>query len=76
MARQQGPWAPEDDETKGENYTYNARRCYELGLHLTFGANGQIVVIKHRVKRGVSETIYKWTGAQPQLPPKAERTEH
>lgn len=52
---------------KGENYEMNMGRLHELGIHLTLGPNGQILVIKRRVARGQSETLYKWTGPQPQL---------
>lgn len=69
-------WDPEDYATRGENYTMNSAKLYELGLHLTIAANGQVMVIKHKVARGVSETLYKWDGDQPQLPLKSERTEH
>lgn len=61
-------WGDEDIHNRGENYTMNSARLSELDLHLTLGANGQVVVIKRKVKRGVSETLYKWTGPQPQLP--------
>lgn len=69
-------WDPEDYENKGENYTQNSVRLYELGIHLTIGPNGQVLGIKHKQSRGVSETLYKWTGDQPQLPFKDDRTEH
>lgn len=69
-------WSPEDYENKGENYTQNSAKLYELGIFLTLGANGQVVVVKHKVGRGASETLYKWTGPQPQLPPRNRRTEH
>ena len=61
-------WDPEDYETVGENYEMNSVRLNELGISLTMGANGQVIAIKHRVSRGVSEPLYKWTGPQPQLP--------
>lgn len=51
---------------KGFNHEKNAMRLAELGLHLTLGPNGQILVVKRRVARGQSETLYKWTGDQPQ----------
>jgi hypothetical protein len=70
MARQH------DDNMQGENYWQNGEMLRELGIHLTIGANGQVLGIKHSVKRGVSTDLYKWTGAQPQLPKRAERTEH
>jgi hypothetical protein len=79
MAKARNPndkWSPEDYEIRGENYTMNSVRLHELGLSLTIGANGQVMVIKHRVSRGASETLYKWSGDQPQLPPRSERTEH
>ena len=60
-------WDAEDYRTRGENYEMNSVRLHELGLHLTMGANGQVLVIKRRVERGHSETLYKWTGNQPQL---------
>lgn len=61
-------WSDEDIHNRGENYEMNSARLSELDLHLTLGPNGQVIVIKRRVKRGVSETLYKWTGTQPQLP--------
>jgi len=61
-------WSEDDYHNRGENYEQNSARLYELGLHLTLGANGQVIAIKHRRSRGNSETLYKWTGAQPQLP--------
>lgn len=79
MARSRHPddkWSPEDHATRGENYVMNSVKLFELGLHLTIAANGQVMVIKHKVGRGVSETLYKWEGDQPQLPLKSERTEH
>ena len=66
-------WDESDIHNRGENYEQNSMRLYELGLHLTIGPNGQVLVIKHSAKRGVSETLYKWTGAQPQLPIKVTR---
>lgn len=65
-----------DDNMQGENYWQNGERLRELGIHLTIGANGQIVGIKHSEARGVSEPLYKWTGLQPQLPVRSKRTEH
>jgi len=59
--------AAEDDMNKRENHDLNENRLAELGIHLTIGSNGQVLVIKNRVSRGVSETLYKWTGEQPQL---------
>ena len=56
-----------DDNMQGENYWQNGERLRELGIHLTFGANGQIIGIKHSQQRGLSEPLYKWTGPQPQL---------
>lgn len=56
-----------DTDMQGENYWQNGELLRELGIHLTFGANGQILGIKHSVKRGVSVPLYKWTGHQPQL---------
>ncbi len=61
MARQH------DNDMRGENHWWIGELCRELGIHITFGANGQIVGLKHSVKRGVSTTLYKWTGPQPQL---------
>lgn len=66
-------WDESDIHNRGENYEQNSMRLHELGLHLTLGANGQVIVIKHTVKRGVSETLYKWTGTQPQLPTRVTR---
>ena len=60
-------WGDEDIRNRGENYEMNSARLRELGVDLTLGANGQIMVIKHRVARGRSETLYKWHGPQPQL---------
>jgi hypothetical protein len=51
---------------KFENFEQNTAKLAELGLDFTMGANGQILVIKRQVMRGVSETLYKWTGEQPQ----------
>lgn len=65
MARDR--WAEEDFKSQGQHYEMNNVRLAELGLSLTLGANGQVLVIKHRVSRGVSENLYKWTGPQPQL---------
>jgi len=62
MARQH------DDNMRGENYWWNGELCRELGIHITFGANGQIIGIKHSEKRGVSTPLYKWQGPMPQLP--------
>ncbi len=70
MARQH------DDMMRGENYWMNGEMLRELGIHLTMGANGQIIVVKHSKQRGVSTTLYKWEGDQPQLPTRSERTEH
>ena len=70
MARQH------DDNMQGENYWQNGEMLRELGIHLTIGANGQVLNIKHSVKRGVSTNLYKWNGVQPQLPARSERTEH
>lgn len=67
-------WDPEDYKAVGENHEQNNVRLFELGISLTLAANGQIVSIKHRVSRGVSETLYKWNGPQPQLP--KQRTTH
>jgi len=69
-------WDPEDYENRGENYTMNSVRLFELGISLTIGPNGQVLGIKHKVKRGASEELYKWTGEQPQLPTRSKRTEH
>lgn len=60
-------WDDDDYRTRGENYEMNSVRLHELGIFLTIGANGQVLGIKRRVDRGVSETLYKWTGDQPQL---------
>jgi len=65
-----------DDFMRGENYWQNGERLRELGIHLTIAANGQVMVIKHSESRGLSTTLYKWEGDQPQLPPREERTEH
>ena len=61
-------WDPEDYQNRGENHEKNDVRLYELGISLTLAANGQVMAIKRRVARGQSETLYKWTGPQPQLP--------
>lgn len=52
-------------------YSIAEQRMAELGLYLTLGPNGEVLVIKRRVGRGASETLYKWDGKQPQqvLPP-------
>lgn len=60
-------WDDSDKEIRGENYTMNGGRLNELGIDLTIGANGQVLVVKHKVSRGVSETLYKWGGDQPLL---------
>lgn len=65
-----------DDNMQGENYWQNGDALRELGIHLTIGANGQVLGIKHSSQRGVSQDLYKWTGEQPQLPPRHLRTEH
>lgn len=65
-----------DDNMQGENYWQNGELLRELGIHLTFAANGQVMVIKHSAERGVSTPLYKWTGEQPQLQPKSKRVEH
>ncbi len=70
MARQR------DDNMQGENYWQNGELLRELGIHLTIGANGQVLGIKYSAQRGVSTKLYKWTGPQPQLPSRSERTEH
>ena len=69
-------WDGSDIHNRGENYEQNSARLYELGIHLTLGANGQVVVIKRKVARGASETLYKWTGDPPQLPPRNKRMDH
>lgn len=61
MARQH------DTDMRGENYWQNGEALRELGIHLTIGANGQVLGIKHSRQRGVSVDLYKWTGLQPQL---------
>ncbi len=61
MARQH------DDNMQGENYWQNGEALRELGIHLTIGANGQVLAIKHSAQRGVSSTLYKWNGPVPQL---------
>ena len=65
-----------DDNMQGENYWMDGEALRELGIHLTIGANGQIVGLKHSSSRGLSTTLYKWTGPQPQLPVRSKRTEH
>lgn len=65
-----------DDNMQGENYWFNGERLRELGIHLTIGANGQIIGIKYSSKRGVSESLYKWTGAQPQAPIRNKKLDH
>lgn len=65
-----------DDNMQGENYWQNGEALRELGIHLTIGANGQVLGIKHSAKRGVSQELYKWKGEQPQLPPRHLRKEH
>ena len=75
MPRQHGPWGPNDEVFRGENYEMNNVELYNLGLHLTLDASGRVLVIKRRVQRGVSQTLYKYTGPIPQLqvPPKEEQ---
>lgn len=65
---------PQDDNMQGENYWQNGEMLRELGIHLTIGANGQVLGIKHSKQRGVSTDLYKWKGPQPQLP--TNRTVH
>ncbi len=52
--------------TQHEKHEINEALMAELDLHLTLGANGQVLNIKRRVARGQSVTLYKWTGEQPQ----------
>jgi len=52
--------------TQHPNHEINEVLMAELDLHLTLGANGQILVIKRGVGRGRSVTLYKWTGDMPQ----------
>jgi len=61
---------------QGVNYWQNGELLRELGIHLTIGANGQVLGIKHSKERGVSTHLYKWTGEQPQLPTRSQRKEH
>lgn len=56
-----------DDNMLGENYWQNGARLQELGIHLTLGANGQVLGIKYSEKRGVSEKLYTWNGEMPML---------
>lgn len=62
MARQH------DDNMHQETHWMNGEMLRELGIHLTIGANGMIVAIKHSAQRGVSTDLYKWKGEQPQDP--------
>lgn len=62
MARQ------DDSNQIGENYVMDAEKLRELGISLTMGPQGQILVMKYRVKHGMSTQLYKWTGPQPRLP--------
>ena len=62
MARQH------DDNMQGENHWQNGDMLRELGIHLTIGANGQVLGIKYSKQRGISTDLYRWTGPQPQLP--------
>lgn len=57
-----------------KNYEIMEDVVQALGLSITFGANGQIIVLKKNPeKRGQpSLTLYKWTGEQPQGPSQAE----
>lgn len=50
------------------NYEINENMIQELGLSITFGANGQILVLKKNPERRgqPSVTLYKWRGDQPQ----------
>jgi hypothetical protein len=57
-----------DDNMQGENYWQNGEALRELGIHLTIGANGQVLAIKHSKQRGVSQSLYRWNGPQPSLP--------
>lgn len=43
-------------------YEIAEQRMVELGLHLTLDAEGRILVIKRRVARGQSETLYRHNG--------------
>lgn len=51
----------------GFNHELDREALAAAGIHLTIAATGQILVIKQRVARGQSRTLYKWTGKQPQV---------
>ena len=52
-----------------KNYEIAEDLIAALGMSITFGANGQILVLKKNPeKRGApSVTLYKWRGDQPQV---------
>ncbi len=60
---------------KGENYEMEPEMLMEADIHLTLSATGQVLAIKRRISRGLSKTLYKWTGDGPALniPPRREQ---
>lgn len=61
--------------TKGENYEMEPEMLMAADIHLTLSATGQVLAIKRRVSRGLSHTLYKWTGDPPaiKIPPRREQ---
>ena len=60
---------------KGENYEMEPEMLMQADIHLTLDATGKVLVIKQKIGRGLSRTLYKWTGEPPaiRIPPKREQ---
>ena len=53
---------------KGEHYEMEPELLQEADIHLTLDSTGRVLVIKQKIARGHSRTLYKWTGEPPPLP--------